>query len=90
MAQTGTQTSPEVGIKGHFSIGSGGTKEETRLSPKLTRKDRSSRSIKRSVSPIQQSSSNYRHVQNKENRYVSNCFCSAALIIVILYVNTHL
>lgn len=58
MTQTGTQTSPEsvaANMKGHFSIGTSGNKEE-RLSPKLGRKDRSGtgskgRSSKRAMSP---------------------------------------
>lgn len=52
--QTGTQTSPEgtTAIKGHFSIGSGG--KEERVSPKLSRKERSvSRTAKRAISPAQ-------------------------------------
>ncbi|XP_046683725.1 E3 ubiquitin-protein ligase MYCBP2 isoform X4 [Homalodisca vitripennis] len=53
MAQAGTQTSPEA-VKGHFSIGTGGPKDESRLSPKMGRKDRPSRSIKRAMSPQQQ------------------------------------
>lgn len=50
MAQAGTQTSPEA-VKGHFSIGAGGVKEDIRLSPKSGRKERSSRSSKRAMSP---------------------------------------
>ena len=58
VTQTGTQTSPEcvaTSMKGHFSIGASGNKEE-RLSPKLGRKDRSGtgskgRSSKRAMSP---------------------------------------
>lgn len=55
VTQTGTQTSPEA-IKGHFSIGASGNKEENiRLSPKLTRKDRSNKQLRskreRAMSP---------------------------------------
>lgn len=51
MAQAGTQTSPES-AKGNFSIGTGGPKEESRISPKLSRKERSGRSsVKRTVTP---------------------------------------
>lgn len=66
VTQTGTQTSPEsvaASMKGHFSIGTSGNKEE-RLSPKLGRKDRGGtgskgRSSKRAMSPapMQQPSS---------------------------------
>lgn len=49
MAQAGTQTSPE-GVKGHFSIGTGGCKDENKLSPKLSRKERPGRN-KRTMSP---------------------------------------
>ncbi|XP_063236464.1 E3 ubiquitin-protein ligase MYCBP2 isoform X2 [Bacillus rossius redtenbacheri] len=47
VTQTGTQTSPEsaaAGIKGHFSIGAGGAREE-RLSPVPARKARSKRAM---------------------------------------------
>ncbi|XP_064481849.1 E3 ubiquitin-protein ligase MYCBP2-like [Ornithodoros turicata] len=38
-AQTGTQTSPETGVRGHFSIGSGGRGDESpRASSKLSRR----------------------------------------------------
>lgn len=45
-AQTGTQTSPEGGaaasMKGHFSIGSNSSREESpRISPKMSRRERS-------------------------------------------------
>ncbi|XP_042905925.1 E3 ubiquitin-protein ligase MYCBP2 isoform X1 [Parasteatoda tepidariorum] len=46
VTQTGTQTSPD-GVKNHFSIGSAGAREEpTRVSPKLSRKDRTSRQLR--------------------------------------------
>ncbi|KFM80170.1 putative E3 ubiquitin-protein ligase MYCBP2, partial [Stegodyphus mimosarum] len=46
VTQTGTQTSPDS-VKSHFSIGSAGSKDEsTRVSPKLARKDRSSRQFR--------------------------------------------
>lgn len=65
VTQTGTQTSPEsvaASMKGHFSIGASGNKEE-RLSPKLGRKDRSGtgskgRSSKRAMSPAPAQQSN--------------------------------
>lgn len=62
MAQAGTQTSPEAAVKGHFSIGTGGTKEDIRVSPKLGRKERSSRSVKRAMSPspVQQTTTSHR------------------------------
>ncbi|KAI4471285.1 e3 ubiquitin-protein ligase mycbp2 [Holotrichia oblita] len=56
LTQTGTQTSPETSniaapVKGHFSIGTGN--KEERVSPKMTRKDRSSSKSrsKRAISP---------------------------------------
>lgn len=57
LTQTGTQTSPETSsnitppVKGHFSIGA--TNKEERVSPKMTRKDRSSSKgrSKRAISP---------------------------------------
>lgn len=46
VTQTGTQTSPDS-IKSHFNIGSAGAKEEaTRVSPKLARKERTSRQFR--------------------------------------------
>ncbi|XP_054723026.1 E3 ubiquitin-protein ligase MYCBP2-like [Uloborus diversus] len=46
VTQTGTQTSPDS-VKSHFSIGSAGNKEEpTRISPKLARKERSTRQFR--------------------------------------------
>lgn len=47
VTQTGTQTSPDSSVKGHFSIGSAGGKDESpRVSPKLSRKDRPARQLR--------------------------------------------
>lgn len=67
LAQTGTQTSPEA-IKGQFSIGTGGTKEEIRTTQKLGRKERPSRSVKRPMSPSPQPQQTIAQPTQRENR----------------------
>ncbi|XP_075230357.1 E3 ubiquitin-protein ligase MYCBP2-like isoform X2 [Lycorma delicatula] len=62
MAQAGTQTSPE-GVKGHFSIGTGGGKDENKLSPKLSRKERPGRN-KRTISPASPAHSSPQQLNN--------------------------